>query len=117
MVRGYPVEPEVRRMDENGKISRTAAPRQSEASTAPWSANEIRGRRSAKTRNKGDQSNYDSYPPESFRDEPDAGGITGPRLDSRIFLFGVSRDKVEASLAERGFPQKLLANCAAPTCC
>jgi hypothetical protein len=107
-LRGYPVEPEVRRMDENGKISRTAAPRQSEASTAPWSANEIRGRRGAKTRNKGDQSNYDSYPPESFRDEPDAGGITGPRLDSRIFLFGVSRDKVEASLAERGVSAEIV---------
>ncbi len=107
-LRGYPVEPEVRRMDENGKISRTAAPRQSEASTAPWSANEIRGRRGPKTRNKGDQSNYDSYPPESFRDEPDAGGITGPRLDSRIFLFGVSRDKVEASLAERGVSAEIV---------
>ena len=107
-LRGYPVEPEVRRMDENGKISRTAAPRQSEASTAPWSANEIRGRRGAKTRNKRDQSNYDSYPPESFRDEPDAGGITGPRLDSRIFLFGVSRDKVEASLAERGVSAEIV---------
>jgi stage III sporulation protein SpoIIIAA len=107
-LRGYPVEPEVRRMDENGKISRTAAPRQSEASTAPWSANAIRSRRGAKTRNKGDQSNYDSYPPESFRDEPDAGGITGPRLDSRIFLFGVSRDKVEASLAERGVSAEIV---------
>ncbi len=100
-LRGYPVEPEVRRLNEDGSISRTAAQRQNEAAPTPWAANEIRNRR-GRGRNGRQPDAYDQYPPESFRDEPDAGGVSGPRLDARIFLFGVSRDKVEAALAERG---------------
>ncbi len=99
-LRGYPVEPEVRHMDTEGNVSRTAASRPSEVGQTPWSANDIRGRRGRKRSNNG-ETEYDSYPAESFRDEPDTGGSTSRRLDARIFLFGVSRDKVEAALAER----------------
>ena len=99
-LRGYPVEPEVRRMDAEGNVSRTAAPRPSEVGQTPWSANDIRSRRSRKRSNNG-ETEYDRYPPETFRDEPDANGSPVRRLDARIFLFGVSRDKVEAALAER----------------
>ncbi len=99
-LRGYPVEPEVRRMDADGNVSRTAASRPSEVGQTPWSANDIRGRRGRKRSNNG-ESEYDSYPPETFRDEPDANGTAARRLDARLFLFGVSRDKVEAALAER----------------
>ena len=99
-LRGYPVEPEVRRMDGEGNVSRTAAPRPSEVGQTPWSASDIRSRRGRK-RSNGTETEYDGYPPESFRDEPDASGSAGRRLDARIFLFGVSRDKVEAALAER----------------
>ena len=110
-LRGYPVAPEVRHMDEDGSITRTAPPRQSESGPAPWSANEIQGRRgNTKNRRNGSQSQlpYDQYPPEEFRDEPDASGGAGPRLDSRIFLFGVSRDKLEATLAERGITAEIV---------
>ena len=100
-LRGYPVEPEVRHMNEDGNITRTAATRQNEAAPTPWAANEIRGRR-GRNRNGRGQDTYEQYPPERFQDEPDASGSAGPRLDARIFLFGVSRDKVEAALAERG---------------
>ena len=100
-LRGYPVEPEIRQMKEDGNITRTAATRQNEAAPTPWAANEIRNRRS-KSRNGRTKDAYDQYPPERFQDDPDAGGAAGPRLDARIFLFGVSRDKVEAALAERG---------------
>ena len=100
-LRGYPVEPEVRHMNEDGNITRTAATRQNEAAPTPWAANEIRGRR-GRNRNGRGQDTYEQYPPERFQDEPDAGGSAGPRLEARIFLFGVSRDKVEAALAERG---------------
>ena len=99
-LRGYPVEPEVRRMDSDGNVSRTAAPRPSEVGQTPWSGNDVRGRRGRK-RNQNGSAEYDQYPPETFRDEPDANGTAGRRLDARIFLFGVSRDKVEAALAER----------------
>ncbi len=100
-LRGYPVEPEVRQLNEDGNITRTAATRQNEAAPTPWAANEIRGRR-GRNRNGRGQDTYEQYPPERFQDEPDAGGSAGPRLEARIFLFGVSRDKVEAALAERG---------------
>ena len=100
-LRGYPVEPEIRRMNEDGNITRTAATRQNEAAPTPWAANEIRNRR-GRNRNGRGQDAYEQYPPERFQDEPDASGVAGPRLDARIFLFGVSRDKVEAALAERG---------------
>ena len=100
-LRGYPVEPEVRQLNEDGNITRTAATRQNEAAPTPWAANEIRGRR-GRNRNGRGQDTYEQYPPERFQDEPDATGSAGPRLDARIFLFGVSRDKVEAALAERG---------------
>ncbi len=99
-LRGYPVEPEVRRMDGDGNVSRTAASRPSEVGQTPWSANDIRSRRGRKRSNNG-ETEYDQYPPETFRDEPDANGSGGRRLDARIFLFGVSRDKVEAALSER----------------
>ena len=111
-LRGYPVEPEVRRMDADGSVTRTAAPRPSAAGPAPWSANEIRSRRS-KQRGADQQSEYDRYPPETFRDAPDrdapdGDGDAGRRLDARIFLFGVSRDKVEAALAERGVAAEIV---------
>ena len=99
-LRGYPVEPEVRRMDAEGNVSRTAAPRPSEVGQTPWSANDIRGRKGRK-RSGGPETEYDRYPPDAFRDEPDANGSAPRRLDARIFLFGVSRDKVETALAER----------------
>ena len=100
-LRGYPVEPEIRHMNEDGNITRTAATRQNEAAPTPWAANEIRNRR-GRNRNGRGQDTYEQYPPERFQDEADASGSAGPRLDARIFLFGVSRDKVEAALAERG---------------
>ena len=100
-LRGYPVEPEIRHMNDDGNIARTAATRQNEAAPTPWAANEIRNRRGRNRPERG-QDTYEQYPPEGFQDEPDAVGVVGPRLDARIFLFGVSRDKVEAALAERG---------------
>ena len=99
-LRGYQVEPEVRRMDDEGNVSRTAAPRPSEVGATPWSANDIRNRKGRK-RGGSPETEYESYPPETFRDEPDANGTTPRRLDARIFLFGVSRDKVETALSER----------------
>ena len=109
-LRGYPVAPEERRMDADGNIVRTAAPRRSQSGPAPWSANELQaaGRRNGKGRRNGPRTAYDQYPPEDFRDEPDAGGNAGPRLDARIFLFGVSRDKLETTLAERNLAAEIV---------
>ena len=118
-LRGYPVAPEERRMDADGEIVRTAAPRQSQAGPAPWSGNDLQhggggGRRNGqgygygRGRRYGPETPYDQYPAADFRDAPDARGSAGPRLDSRIFLFGVSRDKLEATLAERGLAAEIV---------
>ena len=107
-LRGYAVAPEVRRMNDDGSVSRTMAPRQSEAGPPPWAAGEQRGRRGGNVgggrRHGGrrEPDTYDRYPPAAFRDAPDADGNDGARrLDARIFLFGVSRDKVETALSQR----------------
>ena len=111
-LRGYPVAPEERRMDADGSIVRTAAPRRSQSGPAPWSASDLQaggaGRRNGRGRRHGPDTPYDQYPAAQFRDAPDAGGSAGPRLDSRIFLFGVSRDKLEATLAERGLAAEIV---------
>ena len=110
-LRGYPVAPEERRMDADGSIVRTAAPRRSQSGPAPWSANDLQagaGRRNGRGRRHGPDTPYDQYPAAAFRDAPDAGGSAGPRLDARIFLFGVSRDKLEATLAERGLAAEIV---------
>ena len=111
-LRGYPVAPEERRMDADGSIVRTAAPRRSQSGPAPWSASDLQagggGRRNGRGRRYGPDTPYDQYPAAAFRDAPDAGGSAGPRLDSRIFLFGVSRDKLEATLAERGLAAEIV---------
>ena len=98
-LRGYPVEPEVRRMDANGGITRTTASRPSAAGPPPWAAGEGRNRR-GQSRRRHEPDAYDRYPPETFHDAPDAAGAAPRRLDARIFLFGIGRDKVEAALAE-----------------
>ena len=112
-LRGYPVAPEERRMDADGSIVRTAAPRRSQSGPAPWSANDLQagggaGRRNGRGRRYGPDTPYDQYPAAAFRDAPDASGSAGPRLDARIFLFGVSRDKLEATLAERGLAAEIV---------
>ena len=111
-LRGYPVAPEERRMDADGSIVRTAAPRRSQSGPAPWSASDLQaggaGRRNGRGRRHGPDTPYDQYPAAAFRDAPDAGGSAGPRLDARIFLFGVSRDKLEATLAERGLAAEIV---------
>ena len=118
-LRGYPVAPEERRMAADGEIVRTAAPRRSQAGPAPWSGNDLQhggsgggGRRHGyghgRGRRYGPDTPYDQYPAADFRDAPDAHGSAGPRLDSRIFLFGVSRDKLEATLAERGLAAEIV---------
>ena len=103
-LRGYAVAPEVRRMNDDGSVTRASAPRPSEAGPPPWAANELRGGRRAggkSSRARREPDAYDRYPPAAFHDDPDADGDAARRLDTRIFLFGVSRDKVEAALNRR----------------
>ena len=103
-LRGYPVAPEVRWLDEEGQVNREKEPaRPSEASLAPWRPNQPR--RSDQQRS--DQSRQDNQPRQEqpgaaqFSQEPEA---YDSEMDLKIFLFGIGRDKLEAAGVEAGVP-------------
>ena len=98
-LRGYPVAPEVRWLDEEGQVNREKEPaRPSEASLAPWRPNQPR---------RSDQSRQDNHPRQEqpgaaqFSQEPEA---YDSEMDLKIFLFGIGRDKLEAAGVEAGVP-------------
>jgi len=98
-LRGYPVAPEVRWLDEEGQVNREKEPaRPSEASLAPWRPNQPR---------RSDQSRQDNRPRQEqpgaaqFSQEPEADDS---EMDLKIFLFGIGRDKLEAAGVEAGVP-------------
>ena len=98
-LRGYPVAPEVRWLDEEGQVNREKEPaRPSEASLAPWRPNQPR---------RSDQSRQDNQPRQEqpgaaqFSQEPEA---YDSEMDLKIFLFGIGRDKLEAAGVEAGVP-------------
>ena len=98
-LRGYPVAPEVRWLDEEGQVNREKEPaRPSEASLAPWRPNQPR---------RSDQSRQDNRPRQEqlgaaqFSQEPEA---YDSEMDLKIFLFGIGRDKLEAAGVEAGVP-------------
>jgi len=90
-LRGYPIIPEVRYLDENGKVNQSQETRQQgEGGTAAWQV----------SYSKKDQSKQ----PETFNDQleiEEAQGINR-NIDARVFLFGVSRDKLEVAQSEVG---------------
>ena len=98
-LRGFPVAPEVRWLDEEGQVNRNKEPaRPSEASLAPWHPEQPR--RSGQNR-QADQQRLGQVGPASFGPEAEADAND---LDLRIFLFGVGRDKLEAAGVEAGVP-------------
>ena len=104
-LRGFPVAPEVRWLDEEGQVNRNKEPaRPSEASLAPWHPEQPRrsdqSRRSGQNR-QADQQRLGQVGPASFGPEAEADAND---LDLRIFLFGVGRDKLEAAGVEAGVP-------------
>ena len=87
-LRGFPVAPELRWLDEGGKVNRSqAAARPSEAAPAPWNANYSPTPQQSI-----------SPPQQSFEDLP----VKDDDLDIRVFLFGIGRDKLEAARSESG---------------
>ena len=101
-LRGFPVAPEVRWMDEDGQVNRVKEPaRPSEASLAPWRPNQPR--RSDQSRQRDDQPlQSQSQPgPAPFTQESEADDS---HMDLKIFLFGIGRDKLEAAGVEAGVP-------------
>jgi hypothetical protein len=96
-LRGYQIAPVVRSLGEDGEVKLSQeAPRRSEGTPASWSADRPRS-----SRNKyADESRR--YTEESNIGEPVAVNGQAKRIDERIFLFGVGRDKLEAAQSESG---------------
>ena len=88
-LRGFPVAPELRWLDESGKVNRSqSAARPSEAAPAPWNANY----------SPTPQQSFNPPQQQSLEDLP----VKDDNLDIRVFLFGIGRDKLEAASSESG---------------
>jgi hypothetical protein len=96
-LRGYPISPEVRWLDESGTVrhEETEA-RASESTPAPW-------------RPESRAANGARHAPHAPLDR---GGVADEEEEKasevRVFLFGVGRDKLEAAAVEAGTPVQIV---------
>ncbi len=112
-LRGYPIVPEIRWLDEDGEVQRAEEEyRANEDAPAPW---QPEARHSP--REQGSQRRRDS-------DRHGGGEAPAPRMprpmgemsseeeamvsETRVFLFGVGRDKLEAAMVESGTPVQIV---------
>ena len=90
-LRGFPVAPELRWLDESGQVNRSRAEaRPSEAAPAPWNTQY--------TLPKQNGPSTQPYPADTYQ----ADAPRPEDIDVRVFLFGIGRDKLEAARAEIG---------------
>ena len=115
-LRGFPIVPEIRALEESGEVKRQqGAPRPNTAPPAPWTQDLGRPGGSSRGFDGRRQNRYGERRRDSFADgyangypEAAAGGDSSAedslarRLEAQVFLFGVSRDKLEAAQAEMG---------------
>ena len=92
-LRGFQIAPEVRQLDEAGQVTRSLdASRRSENTPPPWSPEQTRPGPSPQP-GSWDQPQWPGPAPAPANDRT---------LDARVFLFGVSPDKLETAQAETG---------------
>ena len=83
-LRGMPIVPEVRWLDDDGQVKRSQeAVRPSEATPAPWSADSLRQRG-------------------QVGQEAVDASVPAKDIDVHVFLFGIGRDKMEAAALDAG---------------
>ena len=110
-LRGFPIAPEIRSLDEDGEVIRTQEqPRVSEAQPGSWQPDKRRGGRQGIR---------------LAQEQPQQGAITQQvtmgtaasvrepeavlkESEVRVFLFGVGRDKLEVATAETGIPVQIV---------
>ncbi|MEE2949150.1 MAG: R3H domain-containing nucleic acid-binding protein [Chloroflexota bacterium] len=110
-LRGFPIAPEIRSLDEDGEVIRTQEqPRVSEAQPGSWQPDKRRGGRQG-IRLAQEQPQQGEITPQvtigtaaSVR-EPEA---VLKESEVRVFLFGVGRDKLEVATAETGIPVQIV---------
>jgi stage III sporulation protein SpoIIIAA len=88
-LRGYQIIPEIRRLDENGNVERVKeSPRHSEGTPGSWAP--------ANTGNKKSQTSL------TQSESPATKETSSRYIDEKVFMFGISRDKLEAAQSETG---------------
>jgi stage III sporulation protein SpoIIIAA len=91
-LRGHQIAPEIRCLDENREVKRVLdTPRRSGDTPAPWSPDDISPR-----------PDRGRYQVDGHREGPVSADGTERHIDERVFLFGISRDKLEAAQTETG---------------
>jgi stage III sporulation protein SpoIIIAA len=89
-LRGHQIAPEIRCLDENRDVKRVLdAPRRSGDTPAPWSPDVSRADRGR-------------YQVDGHLEGPVSPAEAERHIDERVFLFGISRDKLEAAQTETG---------------
>ncbi|CAI8016771.1 Uncharacterized protein ycf45 [Geodia barretti] len=121
-LRGYPIVPEIRWIDENGELQRAEEEyRTNEDAPAPWKPEGRRNGREPGTERRSRDHNRDFN--RDYNREETRSAAT-PRLPSpmgemsaeeaamvsevHVFLFGVGRDKLEAAMVESGVPAQIV---------
>ncbi len=110
-LRGFPIAPEIRSLDEDGEVIRTQEqPRVSEAQPGSWQPDKRRGGRQG-IRLAQEQPQRGEITPQvtigtaALVREPEA---VLKESEVQVFLFGVGRDKLEVATAETGIPVQIV---------
>ena len=110
-LRGFPIAPEIRSLDEDGEVIRTQEqPRVSEAQPGSWQPDKRRGGRQG-IRLAQEQPQQGEITPQVTIGTP--ASVREPEAvlkesEVRVFLFGVGRDKLEVAAAETGIPVQIV---------
>ena len=110
-LRGFPIAPEIRSLDEDGEVIRTQEqPRVSEAQPGSWQPDKRRGGRQG-IRLAQEQPQQGEKTPQVTIGT--AASVRAPEAvlkesEVRVFLFGVGRDKLEVATAETGIPVQIV---------
>ena len=112
-LRGYPIVPEIRWIDENGEVQRAEEEyRANEDAPAPWQPEGRRAKREPGTDRRRDsgreRGRSDPTPrlPRSMGEMSDEEAAMVSEV--RVFLFGVGRDKLEGAMVEAGVPAQIV---------
>ena len=112
-LRGYPIVPEIRWLDESGEVQREEEEyRANDSAPAPW---QPEGRRQAREPGQERRRAFDrdagrdEAPPRMPRPMGEMSAEEASMASEvRVFLFGVGRDKLETAMVESGTPVQIV---------
>ena len=112
-LRGYPIVPEIRWIDENGEVQRAEEEyRPNEDAPAPWKPEGRRNGRELGIERRRDRGREEGRSTPTARLPRPMGDMSAEEAamvsEVRVFLFGVGRDKLEAAMVESGVPTQIV---------